>query len=181
MSGNRIVRVVFKEILSGDRKKFTATSNDNPEAGGGARDLRFSPYSKFAPIFEKLMPEQDEIGIRLGRFHWLDGEDRMSVEAKFHPPTNARPHEGRLANVDKCLPLDQIQLDENGTEILILAQDSDGAVWPYVTTADSLRSRSWDPVLQTAILNCLGGARRSGTAMVGYIDFENGDRYCNEH
>ena len=34
--------IIYKKIVDGDLRKFSATSNDQP-SGGGARDLRFSP------------------------------------------------------------------------------------------------------------------------------------------
>ena len=34
--------ILYKKIVNGDLRKFSATSNDQPN-GGGARDLRFSP------------------------------------------------------------------------------------------------------------------------------------------
>ena len=38
--------VVYKKIVDGDLRKFSATSNDT-QTGGGARDLRFSPAAEF--------------------------------------------------------------------------------------------------------------------------------------
>ena len=38
--------VIYKKIVDGDLRKFSATSNDQP-SGGGARDLRFSPAKDF--------------------------------------------------------------------------------------------------------------------------------------
>ena len=53
-----IVRVLFVNIVEGDRKKFKATSNI-ADTGGGARDLRFNPKSVFWPFFEDIFKKQN--------------------------------------------------------------------------------------------------------------------------
>ena len=45
--------IIYKKIVDGDLRKFSATSNDQP-SGGGARDLRFSPAGEFMAAFEKM-------------------------------------------------------------------------------------------------------------------------------
>jgi len=52
-----VARVFFQEILEGDRRKLEARSNDDPGAGGGARDLRV-PHKAFGPLFKKFFPNE---------------------------------------------------------------------------------------------------------------------------
>src|SRR4029079_6724773 len=52
-----VARVVFREIVPGDLRKVEADAQD-AGTGGGARDLRFRPYEKFAPVFSVLLPER---------------------------------------------------------------------------------------------------------------------------
>jgi hypothetical protein len=173
-----ITRIVYKEILPGDIRKFAAESNDSP-SGGGARDLRFRPFESFRPIFRRMFPNNETDGIFSGRFYSMEGGREIVRRALFHPPTNARPGEGRLANVDKCLPHDNLPSNEE-TVILLLIQRSDGKVWPHFITRSSLVNDDlWEENIKRMILNCFSAHRRSGVSMVGFIDFETGEEYCN--
>lgn len=173
-----IARIIYKEIVSGDRRKFEARSNDSP-TGGGARDLRFSPYERFVTVFERMFPHVNERGVRVGRFFWVEGTHTVSREAYFHPPTSSRANEGRLANVDKVLPVDQLPDTASGRAILLLIQRKDGTVWPHFTTENSLRSDEWNEQVRDQILACIQAMRTSKVAVSGYIDFETEGTYCN--
>jgi len=173
-----IARIVYKEILEGDRRKFEAQSND-AQTGGGARDLRFRPYDKFLPVFERLFPDKDENDICVGRFTWMEGKKQDSNDAFFHPPTNARPNEGRIASVDKFLPLNSLPPQEDGTTILMIIQRDDGTVWPSFTTDVSLASGAWHEAVSNIVLTCLRAHRRAGVSCCGYIDYETSEVFCN--
>jgi len=174
-----IIRIVFKEILAGDRRKFEAASNYDPSAGGGARDLRFSPYDKFGPVFERMFSHKDARGVCCGKFYWVENDREHSGDSFFHPPTTARPYEGRIANVDKCLPTGSLPSEDNGTAILLLVEDCNNKVWPHFTTDHSLDTEDWNDIVKRIILNCLHGKRREGTSMVGFADFEHNEYFCN--
>lgn len=173
-----ITRIIYKEIVEGDRRKFEAQSNDAP-TGGGARDLRFSPYATFQPIFERLLPNRDINGISSGQLYWRDGEQEKSSQAFFHPPTNARPNEGRLGNVDKCLPTNSLPPSTSGIAILLLIQRDDNRVWAQFTTDQSLESGAWHQSVSSTILDCLHARRWSNVSMVGFVDFDTREDYCN--
>ena len=173
-----VVRMVFKEILEGDRRKFEAQSNDS-ETGGGARDLRFSPYEKFKLVFEKMLPDKDAHGVCTGYFTWIEGGLQQRVEGYFHPPTKARPTEGRIANVDKYLPTKSLPPHGAGNVVLLIVQQDDGSVWPHFITDRSLETEDWHPRVRELILGCLHARRREGVSMAGFVDFESGEEFCN--
>ena len=105
-----IARIVFREILEGDRLKFIAQSNIS-DTGGGARDLRFRGWDQMEEVLRKLFPGTevakrrragaDTLEIYSGRFHWLRKSDGVEVsrEALLEPPTDARPNEARITRV----------------------------------------------------------------------------------
>lgn len=173
-----IARIVYKEILDGDRRKFEARSH-NSKTGGGARDLRFSPYKKFLSVFEKMLPEKNAKGICVGHFYWIENGEEKSSDAYFYPPNAARQTEGRVANVDKRLPKHMLPPKEDGTAILLLIQEDDQRVWPEFVTEQSLRSEDWHPSVKELILGCLSARRPDKNAMCGYIDYVTGETYCN--
>jgi len=171
-----ITRIVYKEILAGDRRKFEAKSNDTP-SGGGARDLRFSPYDEFVKVFEILFPTKDADDICHGHFTWLEKGVQKRSEAAFHRPTGARGNEGRIASVDKCIPQTTLPPETAGITILIIYQDTAGAVWPCFTT-DKLLEK-WHDSVSKVVLGCLRARRRSGVACCGYFDYEKNKGFCN--
>lgn len=170
---NNVKLIIYKKIVPGDLRKFTATSNDT-QSGGGARDLRFSPADEFMRAFEKMFPNASG-GKRTGYFSW-NGIPETYVE--IHQPTDARPNEVRIATVHKCFPAQVIPTDATDC-ILILVQDNLGKVWPYFTSENSLRNDNWHPEIKRGILNGLGASRASRTTPMGYIDLETGVQYTN--
>lgn len=174
-----VMRIVFKEIVAGDRRKFEAESNDDPTAGGGARDLRFRPFDKFGPVFSRMFPDVSDKGICRGRLHWVQNGKEHSGDAFFHPPTSARPNEGRLANVDRYLPVNKLPSEGTGTAILMLVQNDDGRVWPEFTTDRSLEKGGWHAQVRDMIVGCLRARRRANVSMVGFVDFETKESFCN--
>lgn len=177
-TGTGITRLVYKEIVRGDRRKFEAQSNDTP-SGGGARDLRYSPYEEFVKVFGRMLPTRDANDVCTGHFTWIDKGAQKRGDAFFHPPTSVRPNEGRIASVDKYLPLDTLPSESEGTTILIIYQDKHGEVWPYFTTDRSLASGEWHPAVSELILKCLHAHRRTGVSCCGYIDYEFNEVFCN--
>jgi hypothetical protein len=184
-----VKRVIYKEILDGDRRKFEARSND-ARSGGGARDLRFS-FEAFEPAFKAIFPEvaqeirkregeRDELGILRGEFHWMEEGGVRHAPASFEPPTDARPAEGRIPQINSYGCFRDIPEKGGGRLFLLLVQREDDTVWPGFATEDSLRSGKWDPRVASEILRCVGAVRNAGVAVAGYMDYTTGRTYCNE-
>lgn len=173
-----ITRIVYKEIVAGDLRKFKAQSHDTP-SGGGARDLRFSPYSEFCKVFGRMLPTRQPNGVFAGRFMWVENGEQKTGAAFFHPPTSARPNEGRIANVDKYLPRGSLPEEGGDIIVLMIIQRDDDSIWPCFTTVLSLESGEWHVAVSEPLLNCLRAKRRSGTACCGYIDYIENERFCN--
>lgn len=165
--------VVYKKIVDGDLRKFSATSNDRP-TGGGARDLRFSPAGEFMPIFEKMFPHR-EGDVLYGRFLW---DDYAPTEVFIHSPTNSRPNEIRIGRVHECFPSNVIPEDAQDC-ILLLILDNNGNVWPYFTSEHSLRTDNWHPVIKNGILEGLAARRGERVTPMGYINIADGGSYTN--
>jgi hypothetical protein len=184
-----VKRIVFKEIVGGDWRKFVAQSND-ADSGGGARDLRFRPYDEFAKIFRLLFPSvrharrrrggtSVQVEVFVGEFYWhLDGEEG-SREATFEPPTDARGGEGRIPVVHKYPPFTQPPPSNEGRVVLLLIQRGDNRVWPAFATERSLRANEWDAAVTQVILGALDAHRPAKQVARGYIDFESGRRYSD--
>lgn len=185
-----VKRVVFKEIVEGDFRKFRAEAND-ADSGGGARDLRFRPHDSFEPIFRKLFPNvQQEIRQRggargpvdvlVGRLTWSDKNGRVeSKEARYEPPTDARPGEGRIPVVHTFPPFNKLPPTNEGRMLVLLVQRDDGTVWPEFATEDGLRSGQWNEAVSKLILRSLGATRRSGQVARGFIDFETDQEFSD--
>lgn len=166
--------VVYKRIVEGDLRKFSATSNITP-SGGGARDLRFSPDSEFLPIFQRMFPKTVN-GCYCGHFYW---EKYEPTEVEIAPPTNSRPHEVRITKIHECFPQEIIPNDSTDCVLLILLKN-DGTAWPYFTSLVSLKNDDeWDPEFKDAIIEGLLAKRNANVTAMGYIDYENKRRYTN--
>ena len=172
-SMSNVKLVIYKKIVDGDLRKFSATSNDQP-TGGGARDLRFSPAKEFMAAFEKMFPTRINNVLR-GRFSWVG---HNSTEVNIHPPTNSRPNEIRIGRVHECFPADVIP--DNATDcILLLILDDQGKIWPYFTSEHSLRTDNWHPTVKNAILNGLSAQRGDRVTPMGFINISDGGSYTN--
>jgi hypothetical protein len=185
-----VKRIVFKEIVAGDLRKFQADSND-AETGGGARDLRFRPYEEFEDVFRKLFPEirietrkrdgkKIKTEILVGKFYWVNSDGiEKSSEATFEPPTDARPGEGRIPVVHTYPPLNTTPPKNEGRIIALLIQRDDNKVWPHFATEKDLRSGQYDDEVAKHILQCLDASRGGRQVARGYIDFESKGGYCD--
>ena len=165
--------VIYKKIVAGDLRKFTATSNDS-QTGGGARDLRFSPVDEFFPKFEMMFPNKKE-GILRGHFYW---KGLAPTDVEIHPPTSKRPNEMRVARVHECIPQEVFPKDGNDS-ILIMILDESDKVWPYFITEESLLHDNWHPKIKDNILKWLNAKRRANSSPMGYIDLVHGGVYTN--
>lgn len=188
------VRVMYREVRIGDRRKFRAESND-ADTGGGARDLRFRPYDQLESVFVKLFPEIIErrrqrggepvlLPVLKGAFYWrgMDGKVR-TLDSYLEPPTDARPNEGRIAKVHEysCFDEARVPLHKEGDPVLLLlVQNNKGEVWVHFATRSSLENdKRWDQSFAKEVVECIKARRSANTAITGYIDFESKERFCN--
>lgn len=184
-----VVRLVVREIVPGDRRKFTATSND-VDTGGGARDLRFRPEEKFRPVFARMFPStklvrakrdgvETRIQINVGEVRWRDASDpgrppvERSGEAEIWPPTTARPREMRLIRVHRygftsLLP----PVQGEGKSVMMLIQEAQGVVRVRFTTERSIREGNWHRLIKPFLLRWLESNSRSG-----FLDLESGEEF----
>ncbi len=186
---DEVKRVVFKQVVEGDFRKFRAQSND-ADTGGGARDLRFRPYDEFVKVFRCLFPavrvekrkrggEMADVEILVGRFHWWDDGKVASKEATFEPPTDARPNEGRIPVVYQYPPFNELPPTNEGRMVVLLIQRADDSVWPHFATEDSLRSGCWEDSVARAILRSLDARRAANQVARGYIDLTSAKEYSD--
>lgn len=182
-----IARIVFRQILDGDRLKFIAQSNTT-DTGGGARDLRFRSWDTMQPTLCKLFPvartEKRKRGtgnaleVYTGQLHWLQNGKEVSKEALLEPPTDARPNEGRITRVHEfdCFTIDP-PADGSGRLMVLFVQKYDGSVWPFVITERSLEHDKWNAAVAEFLLSALNAPRREGNAAYGFIDFVSGEKF----
>jgi hypothetical protein len=187
-SAGAVARIVFKEVVPGDERKFRNDSVDT-DTGGGARDLRFRPYDRFADVFERMFPEKrtetrkrggniQDTEVLVGRFSWDLSGHVETDEATFETPTDVRAGEGRIPVVYKYPPLQQKLPVGEGRVVVLLIQRKDGSVWPHFASEKSLRSGDWEPQVASAILDCLQKKRGETRVARGFIDFETGEQFC---
>lgn len=181
-----IARIVFRQILDGDRLKFIAQSNLT-DSGGGARDLRFRAWDQMEQPLRKLFPgRRTEIRRRgssgplevfVGQFNWMKKDKVISQEAILEPPTDARPGEGRITRVHEleCFTINEPE-EGSGRLIALFVQKQDDTVWPFVVTERSLEHDDWNPAVADFLLSALNAPRRAGNAAYGFIDFESGEK-----
>lgn len=184
-----VKRLVFKEIVEGDLRKFEAQSND-ADSGGGARDLRFRPYEEFRKVFRQLFPNtrtetrkryggKSDVEILVGQLHWTEGGQEAFREATFEPPTDARPNEGRIPVVHTYPPFNSRPSTNEGRIVLLLIQRDDDTVWPAFATELSLRSGKWHDGVARPILRSLDAKRHANQVARGYIDFASHEEYSD--
>jgi hypothetical protein len=180
VSPSGIKRLVFKKIVAGDRRKFEAESNDTP-SGGGARDLRFSPYDKFNSIFKRMLP--DEVSLQYsGDVSWISCRSKGTITTRkntFFPPTTSRPNEGRLIQINNNLPTNLIPNIDEGEAILVFIQNESDEVWVFYTTEKSLVNDEWDESVSTFLLEAIRAKRAKNSTAMGFVDFEFKERFYN--
>ena len=173
------VRILFQEVRIATILK-ARTESAEATTGGGARDLRLSPYSVFKPFMERMFTKSEVRGtgattVRLGTATWGDGTNTREIA--FWPPTNARPGEGRIATISALPPLLNSPEDLNGA-VFLFVQDENDLIWVRYATLDELR-RSM-PEVRDPILACLRKSEGKRIA-TGYIEFtpDGPKTWCN--
>lgn len=183
-----VLRLIVREIVPGDRRKFTATSND-VDTGGGARDLRFRPENKFAPVFARMFPTTKtvtsrrggapvQLQVHTGQIRWPSASTPgqaplyQTGQAEIWPSTNARPGEMRLIKVHEygfspLLP----PLQVNGKTVMMLIQEAQGVVVRFTTEA-SIRTNTWHRSIKPFLLRWL-----DSDSLSGFIDLQTGEEF----
>lgn len=184
-----VARVFFQEILEGDRRKLEARSNDDPSAGGGARDLRV-PHSAFGPLFKKFFPDEvvkrrrrgghsTNVTLQGGEVVWLKKGQESSRAVLYEPPTDARPAEGRIGRIHDIPALaDGVPSADEGRVFLLLVQEDDGKVYPHYVTAKQLQDPKFNREIAAAIRRC-AAATPDNRAVRGYVDYVAQKQYCH--
>lgn len=183
-----VSRIVFKQLLDGDWKKFEAKSNI-AQSGGGARDIRFGNWPSMRRALGELFPGRTSLlrkrgGVRqmvelyVGSLCWLEDGNFVTKEALLESPTDARGTEARLARVPdyNCFKF-AIPEEGAGRLIALLIQREDGSVWPRVVTERSLEHDDWDSRVSDFLLSALNAKRAKHNAAYGFIDFITGETF----
>lgn len=184
MANTNVKRIIFREVMDGDLKKFTATAAPSG-TGGGARDLRFRPFDKFDGVFARALPrrekverrregEREEIEIYTAKANVVrSNNESFKKEIAFEPPTTARPNEGRLARVHD-LNLD-VPEGEGRLLILIIQDGKDELIITFFSEKD-LESGKWHAAVNDFFKEVFSQPARA-SATQGYIDFEQKSRW----
>lgn len=184
-----VARVFFQEILEGDRRKLEARSNDDPSAGGGARDLRV-PHKGFGTLFKKFFPAEEvkrrrrdgkptNVTLQSGEVVWLEDGQERSRKVLYEPPTDARPAEGRIARIHDIPVLAAgVPSEDQGRVFLLLVQEDDGKVFPHYVTMKQLEDPKFNREISSAIRQCAQETAENH-AVRGYVDYVAQKKYCH--
>jgi hypothetical protein len=174
-----VARVFYQEIKAGDRRKIQASSND-AQTGGGARDLRI-PKDRFWDFFGRMLPARRRdrsnnrtVEVLVGRVKWDGPSGVVEHEIAVWPPTDPRPTEIRIAQVNKNFPPGVPE----GRPFVLVVQTSDGEIWGLYTTETDLRTGDWDRRIQDPILRCIDNTPET-RSIRGYVDLDVGFNYCH--
>lgn len=188
-----VVRAVYREIKEGDIRKLQAESNDDPNAGGGARDLRF-PKSGFDTVLRQIFTGNvtgaRSRAIRVATVSYLDKSGvSKTTKLEYWPPTASRPTEVRIAKIHESPALGGQKLPDTdrGRVFVLFTQYSNGVIRVDYAYEDDLRKVGiWADEIRNAILDCLENAdqknrlRSKNTVTAqGYFDFLSGTGYCH--
>jgi len=183
-------RILFKTLLDGDWEKFKGTSNNNPNAGGGARDLRFNGLTQpqFLTIAHQLFPHATR--------EWREREGRRLIDVyngiirygsapqqvegiAFESPTEARKLEWRVTQVSGSHAMANAQPVAGAhQDIVIFAQLPNGELLVEFSTLASVAPVAGQ-VFTAFIHKVAAHPRRSGNSAVGYLDTVTGDMFHN--
>jgi len=136
-----------------------AASNEDETAGGGARDLRFNPWSKFEEVVSKVFADVRELPdgrkVYTAPMYWQGRGDKKGPETvEFWSPTKSRGGEGRLSKIHLLTAFNEARLPAPEEDpFFLIWQDLDGTVWGGYVTVPQLRHprfgrRVSEPVLE---------------------------------
>jgi len=168
--GGKWLRFVYKQIVPGDILKLFAESN-KADTGGGARDLRFSPYDKFWPVFQKMF---DVVPGRKYLDASLIWENGVTTKTEVYPPTASRPNETRITKVNSCCPKKFVPAGLDAC-LFILVQSEDGVYTSFMTKAEVFAA-GFTHRLERFLISVIEYTNLSKTPM-GYVDIEDDQQY----
>ena len=182
--------VVYKEVVAGDRRKLSATSND-AASGGGARDLRF-PSRTFRPVLRRIFA-QDAVGrggaaIRTADVVYRDAAGTaQTTRLEYWPPTKSRPTEDRIPRIHRSPALGgRPPATDRGMAFVLLILFDDQTVRIEYAYEDGLRGGDWGSEIADAILSCMdatarrnAGRRGNLLPVRGYYEFGSGAQFCH--
>lgn len=165
-----IVEVLCHEITEADIRKINATSND-AQTGGGARDLRFS--IDFAPCLDRFFSQEITVErntpYRIGMFEHYDESGKRTTELVryAYQPTNARPGEVRIAQINKVDFFLDLPAVKGGDGALFMAfiRKSEGIPQAQYLTERQIEAPGSHPVIAAAMREALS-KRRGNNAVV---------------
>lgn len=179
MAGANVKRIIFREVMEGDLRKFTATSAD-ADTGGGARDFRFTPFNKFDGVFARALPgrvnelrSRSSVRTSVTLYTAIVSVPRKNgtaatKELRFEPPTTARDGEGRLAQLSKF----GLEPPTNeGRFLLLIIEDASGQVIVTFYSEQDLASGNWHPAVDAFFKQVFATPQKTN-ANQGFIDFE---------
>ena len=180
MADTNVKRIIFREVMPGDLRKFTATSADS-NTGGGARDFRFTPFDKFDGVFARALPgREDEPRVRnkvptivtlyTANVSVPKKNGKPTIrELRFEPPTTARDGEGRLAQLSKF----GLEPPTNeGRFLLLIIEDGSANVIVSFYSEQDLASGDWHSVVNDFFKQVFATPQKTN-ANQGFIDFEH--------
>ena len=198
MSGDKVIRLLYKEISGGDIKKFAAESNKDGKVGGGARDLRFGGFVELEDFLGKMFPGRSEVDrkrkkkpVKLEQlstdFHWLDANGKLQRKTAYvEPPTSARKNEWRLTRVDTfpCFQGEDLREIPGDRLFLLIVQRENGQVWPHFARESELsippgQPNAWHPDIAIPITSCASAKRPKNVIVMGFSDYTQRKGYCN--
>lgn len=177
-----VERIFYREIVEGDRRKFVAKSAD-AKSGGGARDLRVN-HKSFAPVMAQLLPDTADrkrrsstITVHRGPVEWLDADGQVHTDVlEYWPPTDSRPSEGRLAQIDKIGAMWSLPPISKGRLFLLITQQEDGVRHLRIATEGGIERGN--ALISSHIDRCISSTP-DHHAVLGYMDFTTGKTYCH--
>jgi hypothetical protein len=139
------VKVFFQEVKEGDIRKFNEESNDS-DSGGGARDLRLRPESKFWTEMQDFFPTIVNSRHRQGSIlsQSPDGNSASTATISIMGATAARPGECRICKIGSIetwaiSPQDyQAAVGAGSRWFYLLILDDKGHVWASKFRSDVL-------------------------------------------
>jgi hypothetical protein len=179
MTNANVRRIIFREVLPGDLRKFTATSAD-ANTGGGARDFRFTPFDKFDGVFARALPGRAKEArvrnkVRTSVMLYtatvsipMNNGTAATKELRFEPPTTARDGEGRLAQLSK---FDLEPPTNQGRFLLLIIEDAGGNVIVTFYSEQDLADGKWHQAVNVFFKQVFA-VQQKKNANQGFIDFE---------
>lgn len=175
-------RILFKTVPAGDWRKFVGESNDDPNAGGGARDLRFNGFKDFEAIAKAFFPAANLVprnrnGVATsvtaysGKLMHGFGTQQFD-DASFEPPTTARDLEWRFVRVASQAPLTNAQpsAGNDDKDIIVLVQENVGEIVAVFTTLNTLPGGN----ISAFIAAACAASRHPNYSAAGFFDLVTG-------